>query len=280
MKVALINFFPYRPHSEHMYYLGLQLKSAGHKVVYLSCRGGLKNCYNLSIKGDKPFTCNKCRIGGFRSYVSSKDLRFVDDYIESINPTKIETWQTTSLDMVKSSSYTLTRVERPEDIRSEKVNSYQKALTIGAKRAFFGVRKFLEKESIDFAFIFNGRMDVLRAAVEAAKVRAVPFACVERTWFGHGIQLNFSANSLSLKELRTAASRFQNFPLSRAQATKAASFVLSRFLKTNELEWRKYNEESVDYGWPHGGEGRKKILILPLLKMNNFLNQIGSQGYI
>lgn len=263
MKIALINFFPFRPHVEHMFYLGEQLKKANHEVVYLSCKGALGSCYNLAIKGNAAFSCAKCRVGGLESFVPGDRLRFVDDYIDRSEPDKSSPYYR---EMVKSSSYTLTRIERSEDLEAAKVIGFQDELEKGAFRSFSGVRRFIEEEGPEFVFVFNGRMDVLRGAVEAAKSLDTPFACVERTWFGHGVQLNFSGNALSLVELRKVTDVFQSKPLTKKQAISSASFICSRFLKTNELEWRKYNEDSVNYGWPKSGGDRKRILILPSSK--------------
>lgn len=262
-----------------MVYLGQMLAQDGHEVRYLSCRGALGACYNLMIKGKKSLTCTKCRLGGFGSFADTKGkVAHIDDYIDSAyekaSPSEAGESHEMKLSMrlkqwSQSSSYTLTRIEDLADCNSGEVLKFQDELLPGVLKAYNGTLNFLDRFKPDAALVFNGRMDVLRAAYEACKDRAVRTLCVERTWFGQGVQLNSEGNCLSLRELHEASAYFAKKPLTVEQASAAAARIVSRFTGSNSSEWRQYNKErdnSFDYlsAWPEGG--RKKILILPSSK--------------
>ena len=50
MKFGIVTFYSYRPHVEHMAFLGKQLTKAGHEVIYLERSGSFGVCNkNISV---------------------------------------------------------------------------------------------------------------------------------------------------------------------------------------------------------------------------------------
>ena len=71
MKFGIVTFYSYRPHVEHMAFLGKQLTKAGHEVIYLECSGSFGVCNkNISVNSSlkRQFNCFVCKNLGLRSY--------------------------------------------------------------------------------------------------------------------------------------------------------------------------------------------------------------------
>jgi len=255
MNIALINFFPFRPHIEHMFYLGAQLEKAGHKVSFLRCDKLLSSCYYKEINSYSKLSCVKCKLGGFGQY-NNIDLHSLNRSNED-SPFDVK-------EFVKSSVYTLNREEDSEKINSDSLNLLSKRLQVGAQESYSSVTKFLKENDIDFSFIFNGRIDVMRAALESCKNLKINFACVERTWFGDGIQLNFLDNCLSLKDLKKLSFKYSDIPLTNKEAELAATALFKRIKGVGNNEWRQYNKNPKVIDW--SSKARLKVLILPSSK--------------
>ena len=90
--------------------------------------------------------------------------------------------------------------------------------------------------------MFNGRMDFTAAVIKAAKDYDVDFVTHERTWFGDGIRIIPGNNCLSIKEIRRIARELQRAINARSGGF-AAKLMAMRFLGTNALEWRVYNQK-------------------------------------
>ncbi len=256
MRIGFVTMFSWRPHVEHMHYLAKHLRKAGHETFFLNCRGSLSTCYNLLAKnGVKAIECSKCVAGSLFSY-------------ESDNVTFLKPELTTELgrerlsELSRSSAYTLTRIEDPKDMRAPEVLAIQELLHQPIQVVYENTRQWLQANRLDHVMAFNGRMDVTRAVIEACTDAGTPFTCMERTWFGNGIHLYPGANCLSLTEMDRLVRQYRDKPLTAAQASHAASRIVSRFKKQSHLEWRAYNtaSEAIDWPVPHSAA---KVLILP-----------------
>ncbi|MEZ4743578.1 MAG: hypothetical protein R3B45_14230 [Bdellovibrionota bacterium] len=262
MKIGICNFFPFRPHVEHMSFLAKSFIADGHDLFYLDCLWALNSCYNLEIKAPalKWTECAKCSLGGMRTYLQGNFTSISSDLRSELSDADLDK-------MSLSSSYTLTRVEDPKDFESSGVTKFQSKLRPSVSIVYANAKKWLSDNKIQYVFLFNGRMDITRAVLEACQDLSIKCITVERTWFGHGLQLNLSGNCLSLTDLRKLSRTFLSKPLTKIQAQKAASYIISRFFKNNVLEWRQYNTESKSRPWPsHKATNKKKILIIPSSK--------------
>ncbi|EPZ50542.1 hypothetical protein M902_1488 [Bacteriovorax sp. BAL6_X] len=259
MKVGLINFFPMRPHVEHMYFISKCLTKLGHDIHYLSCAGGESKCYYkiISQKSDR-LACFQCKLGGFKSYDDS-NISYVDIDKRASIEDKMFDWP-------RSSSYTAFRVEEGfEEIFMEKSNKIYDELLLSVATVYEQTKEWIKKNSIEYVMVFNGRMDILRASLEACNDLNIPVNTVERTWFGDGIQLNFRGNCLNLKDITFIHEQYKDKPLTKFQLEKVKSAFLPRFSNEDNNEWRNYNRNRSEYDWNTSVSGLK-CLILPSSK--------------
>ncbi len=125
--------------------------------------------------------------------------------------------------------------------------------------------KWIHANKIDAVFLFNGRMDITRAAFEACKQLSVPCITHERPLFGHGLILNLNENCSSLKNIHRINKEFSDKPLTSSQLLIASKLLAQRFRGENSLEWKRYNESPSDVTqWPI--KSNRKILICPSSK--------------
>jgi len=92
--------------------------------------------------------CLKCHFGGLNSFNFDVN-ESVSDYIK--NDVSIQN-NVSNFDynsLVKSSSYTLARIESFEDCESDDVLYYQRLLHDGAKDFFIAVTNWIKKNSIE-----------------------------------------------------------------------------------------------------------------------------------
>lgn len=259
MRVGLINFFPMRPHVEHMYFIAKCLNKLGHDVHYLSCSGGESKCYYKVIsQKSNGLACLQCKLGGFKSFASS-NISYVDiDRREEV--------EEKMLDWPRSSSFTAFRVEEGfEDIFMEKSTKLYNELLLSVASVFTQTKEWIEQNNIDYVMAFNGRMDILRASLEACHDLKIPVNTIERSWFGDGIQFNFRGNCLNLGDITYLYEKFKNKPLTKLQIEKVKSAFFPRFSNEDNNEWRTYNRNRSDYEW-NSSEPGLKCLILPSSK--------------
>ncbi|MBN6367753.1 hypothetical protein JZL89_20645, partial [Providencia rettgeri] len=198
-------------------------------------------------------------IGGLQSFNFD-----VNESIDKYN--KISDFKINYRELVKSSSYTLSRIESLSDINSEDVTYFQNLLMPGAKKFFHATINWLKENNIEILILFNGRMDYTRAALEAAKELGIPCITHERPLFGHGLILNLNENCSSLKNIHEINIQFKNKALTKKQSHLAAKLLAERFVGKNNLEWKKYNENPNSVSeWPNINSNMK-ILICPSSK--------------
>lgn len=259
MRIGFASIYAWRPHVEHMHYLSLLAQQAGHEVRFLACDGDLPSCYSRQLRPRNvaAWECLKCRAGSTRSFVArsvSGIGMLAPPPSDAVDP-RFTAW-------AHSSANTLWRFETPAEFDSDNATRTASELAPAVARAYEGARRWIEREVLDGVYLFNGRMDVTRGVLEAARDNGVPFVSVERTWFGDGIALLPGENCLGLRSIDRMVSRYSEVPLLEAQAARIARHVASRFLRVNTTEWRAYNQQATRTPWPGAGRG-PRVLILP-----------------
>jgi hypothetical protein len=256
MRIGFSSIFAWRPHVEHLHYLAMLARSAGHEARFLACDGDLPSCYSRELRPDRAAWkhCAQCRLGGIRSF----EARHVDSigHLAAVErePAKATQWGL-------SSAATIGRFEAPDEFSGPECGAIAQRLERGARRAYSAARRWIETERLDALCVFNGRMDATRGLVEAARDAGVPFVSVERTWFGDGMQLLPNENCLGLRAVDEMMIAWRDIPLTREQALRAGAHAASRFLRRNGKEWRAYNTQAQVLPWP--AAGRRRVLFTP-----------------
>lgn len=257
MKIGLASIYSFRPHVEHMAYIGKILDSNNIEISYLTCDAELPTCYGRELKEEgKIIGCSKCIIGGVRSYEYNRIFSINSKYRKKL-PLEM------SWSLIKSSLNTIYRVEIEDDFKKIELEERKNNMMVAVEIAYGSTIEWIKRNKLDAIICFNGRMEITAAIMQAARDSGVRFISQERTWFSYGVQFNLNENCLSLSEVNELNNQFQDKPLTVTQAGKAVSLVASRFLGTNKTEWRAYNLERINAIWPIAVSEGKKVLILP-----------------
>lgn len=257
MRIGFACLYAWRPHVEHMQFLaGLALK-AGHEVRYLTCDSDLPTCYTRELRPSSPawLQCALCRAGGIRSYAASGVTS-----IGSLHPQADRT--SLGYEWSKSSAATLGRYESNEEFAGPELRERAARLAPASALAYAAARKWIERERLEALCLFNGRIDVMRAILEAARHEGIRYVSVERTWFSSGLQLLPDENCLGLRNINRMMSQWRGAPLTYPQAARAAQHIASRFLRENSTEWRAYNVRARRGDWPVK-RARRRVLLVP-----------------
>jgi hypothetical protein len=267
LRVGFASVYAWRPHVEHMMFLARLVEQAGHAAFFLACDADLPACYTRELRDVRPdwMECLMCRAGGVRSYTGRNVAS-----IGSLATTPGADLLARGAEWAASSASTLGRFESPADYDSPEFADLRERLAPTAALAYEAASAWIRRERLDAICLFNGRMDATRGIFEAARAAGVRVVTFERTWFGDGIQLLPEEHCLGLRTFDAGVARWSTVALSELQARKAAAFVAARLTRTNLSEWRAYNLEASDTGWPVAG-GRRRILVLP-----SSLNEIWS----
>jgi hypothetical protein len=257
MRIGFSSIYSWRPHVEHLYYLAGLARQAGHHVAYLTCDADLPSCYARELRPERPgwLHCTFCRAGGIRSY--AKQAVSSIGALEggaSLAPGAAREWSC-------SSAGTLGRFESPGDFAGSRFEEIVQRLAPAVDRTYLAAREWIERERLDAVCLFNGRLDVTRAVLEAAKDARIRYISMERTWFGDGMQLLPDEDCIGLKTVDAMVSAWAGVPLSGDQGRAAASHIASRFLRRNTREWRAYNTTAAVTDWP--ARGPRRILLVP-----------------
>ena len=257
MKIGFVNVYSFRPHVEHLYYLSVLMKLAGHETYSLTCDASISNCYPRILKEtSKLIECSKCIAGGIRSYPMDNVTSFSKNSESSfLSDDEI-------YNMTLSSSCTLNRTETDSEWNDTNVVSVRSSLNEAVTTTYQSTLSWIKENSLDAVVCFNGRMDMTRAITSACEKLKKPYLTHERTWFGDGLLLTPNANCLSLKPVGNLVDEFDNKALTLEQAAFAGKLIGERFLQQNTLEWRLYNKDAISIKWPTKPTG-KKVLILP-----------------
>lgn len=257
-RVGFVTFYPFRPHVEHSYFLSEQFKKYGNEVFFLNCPGFMGSCYTHLLKDNKnsSLECIKCRIGSHLSY-TNKNSTFISNIEKKYDDIDDNFFQ----EIVTSSAYKISRIEDPADKNSKLIKNKIEELVPMARNAFYSTLAWIKDNKLDYVVLFNGRMDLNRAAMEACYKAGVKFLTHERTTFGNGLRVIPNNNVLSLKSRRELSIKYKDSPLTKQQSKKALSILINRFAGKTK-EYRHYNLDSVNVSWPIL-KSKYKVLILP-----------------
>lgn len=258
MQVGFVNFYAYRPHGHQSAFLAKMCGELGYKTYSLDCFGSPKSCYVREYKGTRRTECFKCSAGGLHTF--NFDIR------ESIKGYWSQSIVGRADDIVRSSAFTLTRIESYDQRGSPEVCSVIDKLSADANRFYYAARSWITANSLQAVILFNGRMDYTRAVLEACKDEGVTCITHERPLYGHGIILNKDENCSSLKNIHRINRKYIDKPLNVKQVAIASCLAAQRLIGGNLLEWKLYNEnpQSVKT-WPITNVERK-VLVCPSSK--------------
>jgi hypothetical protein len=259
MRIGLTAIYAWRPHVEHLHYLSDLLKGDGHSISFLKCNSDVDKCYAKLLRSDRTdfMNCLRCNLGGINSF-ETKGIKSIGDYKTFKDSNAIhysDKW-------AYSSASTLGRFEVNSDFESDDFKHLAKSLDDPTKKAYLAACAWIKSENLEAIILFNGRMDLTRGVLEAAKTCGIPFLSLERTWFGDGLQLLPNENCLGLKSINQMMREWRGRPLTKSQAFRASTHIASRWLGKNQKEWRAYNTSPKLTNWPIRNS-KYKILLVP-----------------
>lgn len=254
MNIGLFAGPTFRPHAEHVAWLGRLARAAGHRVVGLSCDGAVPDCYGRAWLGRGRIGCAACSVAGLRS---DPELRVQSARFVRIDDGAPPGWDPSN---VLTSVRTLLREEDDLRLRSSEATAMMDRLAPAAARMYAIVHAWIARERLDALLVFNGRMDITRAAIRAARQRHVPFATVERASFDTGLRIVPMADCNSLHAEERIQATFRDAPLLRDQALLAAEFIARRVMRLPVSEWRSYNLQRRHADWPGSCAGTRVLV--------------------
>jgi hypothetical protein len=259
MNIGFVNIYPWRPHGFHAAYLQYQCNLLGYSTYFLECGGSFNECvcsklnHRLGI-----IQCIQCQIGRASKYNNSEVFK--------IN-SKIPKDRLSQNDIIQSLLSTAIKHHREEVdfdyFSNHKIARSIDKLTDSYLKTYYSTLDFIDKKNLQSLIVFNGRIDVTRAAIDAAKFAKINFITHERPFMGHGIQIHVNENVIGLKDRVVINSKFDDKPLTNRQSHLAGIEIAKRFLGKNSFEWRVYNLDSKKLlRWPTS-TNNLKILIVP-----------------
>ena len=258
MNIGFVNIYPWRPHGLHAAFLEKICQQLGYSTYFLECGGSSDQCYTKLIQSDGFSRCVLCRMGSASKY-GSAEVHMIKSHI----PAHILSDDDINVGLI-SSAVTLHR----EEIETNYYSNEKLIDSIGRMRSnylktYYSTLDLIEKKQLKALVVFNGRIDMTRAAIEAAKFAKINFITHERPFMGHGIQMHVNENILGLMHRINLNKKFDKEYLTERQAQLAGAEIAKRFLGKNSLEWRVYNLGSAAMPkWPTRTT-KEKILIIP-----------------
>lgn len=230
------NPYAYRPHVGHMVFLHRQLQRLGYRTHFLTCGGALSSCASrVSLTGARQqLECLKCRAGGIHSYLTVPATSMDASVHEDLN---VEL----GFELAHSTVCTALQIENPVDDQMSEFTAMQSALAVPVATVYANTRRWIRDNKLDVVCIFNGRMDLTRAILEACKAESVNFFTVERSWFGEGLQLLPNEGCLELGSFHKITREWRTNELTLWQALRASALMRGRLERTSSGEWRQYN---------------------------------------
>lgn len=256
MRIGLTSLYSFRPHVRHLAFLAKILEETGHRTSFLVCDSSVPMCYARLLKGTgRAIECPKCVAGNFRSFGMS-GVKAMNSRRRSGLPRQ------RLMEMARSSSMTFHRTETAADLQAPEVLETQEQLLPSVDIVYANTRDWIDEHHLDAVFLFNGRIDLTRAVVEAVKDAGLPFLACETPWYQHGLDITPNDSCLSLTHIRQLNRSFRDKPLTSVQARAMARLVSDRLKGATRLEWHVYNPKSHAAAWPASGSG-DRVLILP-----------------
>jgi len=261
LKIAVVNTFAYRPHVEHLVWLGETLSSQGHEVFYYGCEGGSKvSCNTKLFKESTPsvVNCLFCKQFGLAAF--GLDVEYLS---ADMRDTEI-----LGDDVANSSLYTNMRVETPDEIAAVQLDSRFESLLISGSSIAESFSIEIEKKEFELVIGFNGRMDLMRAIRLSAMKHDLPFVSIERPWFGNGLLCIPNDGPLNFASITKLWSRYRTCALTKKDALRAIQPMVKRRLKINNAEFRVFGKENNSSELPEGWNNNKaRYLYLPSSRM-------------
>ena len=222
MNIGLAGMFPWRPHLEHLVYIGILLRKSSHKTFYLTCDSQLSNCYNLELKKQgRTYVCGTCIIGGIRSYPVNNITPLEKNVNNNLSELEL-------LKLSRSSANTLCRAEAKEEFEAENVLRIRDSFTNPINIIYENTTEWIKKNKIEGIITFNGRMDITQGITYACEKNDIPYITLERTR-DHGILLKPNENCLGLKEINRLNKIFINiFKIINITSTRIFERIFER----------------------------------------------------
>jgi hypothetical protein len=258
MNVGFINIYPARPHGFHAAFLENLCRLLGYSTYFLECGGSFDGCYSKLNRSGGIARCISCRMGRASTYGDNEVHK-----ISSNLPTEILNLNEVNKGLI-SSAVTLNREEVESDyFNNKKLTDSISRMRLNYLRTYYSTLDLIDKKQLESLIVFNGRIDMTRAAIDAAKHANINFVTHERTFMGHGIQMHVNENILGLRDRSALNAKYDKEYLTSYQARLAGAEIAKRFLGTNFLEWRVYNAGSPELPkWPTTTT-KEKIVIIP-----------------
>lgn len=256
-KIGLAQFYPWRPHAAQRDYLARAACDFGLSVSELICDGSFVKCYDKqyqTIGFGSIDHCLKCRLG--RSRVSHISEYFSLDWSTRDLPVAGE-----GLAML-SNQAALVRAETVSDM----VGLGQNEGVLQAYRVgYHSAIRWIESSAIDLIVLFNGRIDLLKGVMDAAKYMGIEFASYERSWFGNGIMMIPGDNCLGLKLMHDMCRTTSRLELTSEEEASAVSVIERRVHRSGSNEWRDFQTTGAQWRSDVIGElgARPEVLVLP-----------------
>ena len=253
MRIGLYSAFPFRPHVEHLAWLGVLARAAGHEVVGLSCDGSSTTCYSRELLKRSRMHCIACTASGLRAFPDFT-IRTARGRNKAQSPNR--NFRPEVITNVRS----IMRLEDPRELDAPEPQAMADRMVGAMSQTYSAVRNWIETDQLDALLVFNGRMDLTRAAILAAADSEIPFVTVERGSFDTGLRIFPGADCQALRHEHRLQREYAERPLLRGQALVAASLLARRVLNRPISEWRTYNSERARMGWPGNGSGLKVLI--------------------
>ena len=255
MRLGLFSAYAFRPHSEHLAWIGHLARTSGHDVQGLSCDGAAATCYSMELLRRGRLHCIACSLGDLRGFT---EITVRSARCFSASEAAGQDFRLEALTSVRS----ILRAEDPAELESPRAQAMLDRLSGSMADMAARLLRWIESERLDALLVFNGRMDLTRAAIRAAELAGIRFACVERGSMDTGLRIFPQTDCQALRHEHRLQRLFADQPLRREQAETAASFFAKRFLARPVSEWRTYNPDRERCEWPGSGHG-PRILVGP-----------------
>ena len=257
----------FRPHVEHVAWLAQLAQNEGHTVIGLSCDGAVTDCYARALLGRGRIGCVGCSLAGLRAFSDIKTQS-----ARGVRPSaSLEGWHDSE---ILSSVRTLLREEDDARLVDPPTQKLINRLAPTAAKMFGIISGWIEREGLDALLVFNGRMDITRAAIRAAQAQRIRFASVERSSFDTGILITPITDCNSPKSEERLQLHYRDVPLLRDQVLRSAEFIARRAINLPVSEWRTYNKDRISAPWPEPSTGTR-VLVGP----SSQYEVVGGEGW-
>lgn len=254
--IGLASIYPWRPHPFHHSYIKKLAIAADKNIFELQCGGSLTRCYDKYYANSGFGSidhCLKCRIGRDET----------GKYFTKINRINWAFASTPVDDEWAAISSNLSSLTRSDSLELMRSHPAKEGLIKSYRASFHSAVEWINDNNIDLVILFNGRIDILRGVMDAARFCGVDFASHERTWLGDGIRIIPFDNCLNISCVQAANKEVRVRGLSQEDRNKALSIVNKRVNRTGSNEWRDYQTKQSNIITETDKSIHSRLLILP-----------------